>query len=259
MTDLRTILLTLALAAVAPQGAMAGPPPADPAEDPLMVTAGFLRGHPDLQARLQGLEAMKNGDATEAFKYFQRASFHADKASQGMVGEMLWEGRGVARNRPLAYAWMDLAAERGYRNFAARRELYWRQLTPEEQQTALKLGEDVYATYGDDVAKPRLASVLRRERQSVTGSRTGFVGSLQIYIPGTNSYQQIDGSRFHDRRYWDPEEYFAWQDSVWMNPRIGHVDVGEVEKANAPEAGSRVPRSTPEADAPRSDDLDDPP
>ena len=68
----------------------------------------------DLRFRLHGLEEFKAGRHEDAFKFFQRASFYADKPSQGMVAEMLWNGQGVAKDPALAYAWMDLAAERGY-------------------------------------------------------------------------------------------------------------------------------------------------
>src|SRR3546814_9166893 len=72
---------------------------------------------------------------------------------------------------------------------------------------ALEAGQEVYAHYGDAAAKPRIAIALRRGRREMTGSRTGMVGSLKIYVPGPGGYQQIDGSKFYDARYWEPEKY----------------------------------------------------
>lgn len=152
--------------------------PPDPTEDSLMVTAGFLSYHPDLRLRLEGIEALEDKQPEEAFKWFQRAAFYADKPSQGMVAEMLWTGQGVAKDPGLAYAWMDLAAERGYRGFLLLRERYWNQLDPAERERAIEHGQALYARYGDAAARPRLAAQLRRGRREMTGSRTGFTGNL---------------------------------------------------------------------------------
>lgn len=205
------------------------PAAASPAVDPVVMQGGFLSGHPDLNFRQLGLEAYDKGAMRDAFRFFQRASLYGDKPSQGMVGEMLWRGQGVAEDRALGYAWMDLAAERGYRDFVVMRERYWNALDERQRERALAEGQSVYAKYGDDVATPRLAQVLRRASRSTTGSRTGFVGSLKIYVPGLGGDQVIDGSQFYDPKYWDPVRYRAWQDEIWSAPRTGRVSVGDVE------------------------------
>src|SRR3546814_6283138 len=83
----------------------------------------------------------------------------------------------------------------------------------------------------------------------MTGSRTGMVGSLKIYVPGPGGYQQIDGSKFYDARYWEPEKYQQWHDAIWQQPRIGRVTVGEVEQTDGPAVDSRVPANAPDVDA----------
>ena len=223
------------------------------------MTTGFLSAHPDLKYRLMGLDEYKKGNLADALKFFRRSAFYGDKPSQGMVAEMLWTGKGEAQDRPLAYAWMDLAAERGYEGFLGLRERYWAAMDPIEQQRALEVGQQVYATYGDAAAEPRLAAVLRRDRRNGTGSRTGFTGALQIYVPGPSGYQQIDGSKMYDDRYWDPAQYRAWHDSIWMKPRIGRVDVGEVEQVRTDAPASRVPATAPqiEAEEPQTPQKDD--
>jgi len=220
--------------------------------DPMMVQAGFLSGHPDLRFRIRGLDEFKAGNREDAFRYFQRAAYYADKPSQGMVAEMYWNGQGVPADRALAYAWMDLAAERGYLTFATARERYWSEMTEAERNRALEEGQALYARFGDAAAQPRLATVLRRERGKMTGSRLGSgSGSLQVLVAGPDGeYEAIDGSKFYDPKYWDPKQYQAWHDSVWMRPRIGRVDVGGVEKV--PEQGAmstRVPKVAPDVDA----------
>ena len=253
---LRTVVLGLLLATATP--AMAAPPartapPPDPTEDPVMLTAGFLSAHPDLRYRLLGLEKFKQHKYEDALKFFQRAGFYADKPSQGMVAEMLWDGRGAPQDRALAYAWMDLAAERGYTGFLGLRERYWNALSETERQRALEEGQSLYAKYGDAAATPRIDTILRRERKRMTGSRTGFTGNLKIYVPGPGGYQSIDGSKFYDERYWDPAQYRQWHDAIWARPRVGRVDVGEIEHVGGKPLESRVPVVTPRIDAEEPD------
>ena len=217
-----------------------------------MTSEAFLSGHPDLRYRLLGLDEIKQGKHANAFRFFQRAAYYADKPSQGMVAEMLWTGQGVPRDQALAYAWMDLAAERGYLPFLGARERYWAGLSEAERVRAVEEGQAVYSTYGDAAAKPRIASILRRARKEVTGSRTGSVGSLQVYVAGPSGFERIDGSKFYDPKYWDSEKYQAWQDAIWMKPRIGRVTVGEVDavRDGKPADGtSRVPTSPPRTDS----------
>ena len=226
--------------------------PTDPTVDPLMLSAGFLSGHPDLRYRLLGLEEHNQGKFEDAFRFFQRAAYYADKASQAMVAEMLWTGQGVAMDKAAGYAWMDLAAERGYVSFLARRERYWAELDAAERERAVAEGQAIYAKYGDAAAQPRLATTLRRNRAQMTGSRTGYTGgNLKIYVAGPAGVEQIDGSKFYDPKYWDPKQYRAWHDGIWMKPRIGRVEVGETQAVRdpTPASSSRVPEVAPEVDA----------
>lgn len=254
------LVFAMASAATATSAANKAVPP-DPTEDPVLMTAGFLSAHPDLKYRLMGLDEYRKGNLDDALQFFRRSAFYGDKASQGMVAEMLWTAQGVAQDRPLAYAWMDLAAERGYEGFLGLRERYWAEMDERERERAIEVGQEVYAKYGDAAAEPRLAAVLRRERRSATGSRTGYTGALQIYVPGPGGYQQIDGSKMYDDRYWDPIQYRAWHDSIWMKPRIGKVDVGAVEQVRTDVPASRVPATAPQVEAaepqtPEKDDKD---
>lgn len=232
-------------------------PPPDPTMDRLMITAGFLNGHPDLRFRLLALERRDAGRQDDAFKYFQRAAYYADKPSQAMVAEMFWNGTGTVQDKAQAYAWMDLAAERGYEGFLDLRERYWAQLNESERSRAVDLGQEIYARYGDEAALPRIATAIRRERKNVTGSRTGVSSNLKIYVPGpAGDMEQIDGSKFYDDRYWDPKQYQAWHDTIWMKPRVASVAVGGVEQVTAPKKESRIPDVPPQVDAPEPETDD---
>ena len=227
--------------------------PPDPVEDPLLITAGFLEHHQDLKYRLLGLEAYNQKRHSTALQYFRRASFFADKPSQGMVAEMYWNGEGTPRDPVQAYVWMDLAAERGYQGFVGLRERYWNALSASERARAVEAGQAVYARFGDAAAKPRYEHQLRIGKSQMTGSRTGFNRGVRIEIPGPSGSQAIDGSKFYDERYWNAKKYWAWQDKIWAKPRIGKVSVGEIESVPPPQPadlGSRVPTTAPEADAP---------
>lgn len=195
----------------------------------ILSSSSFIDAHPDLMHRLRGLDAYKKAHHSEAFTHFKRAAKFADKPSQGMVAEMLWKGEGVEKNRPLAYAWMDLAAERLYPTMLVHRERYWKTLTEQERAQAITLGEAVYAAYGDSVAKKRLEIALRREKNKTTGSRTGFVGSIAITINTSSGPQTIDGSQYYQDKFWKPEQYWKWQDTAWKNPPTGRVDIGPLE------------------------------
>lgn len=235
MTSARHALaLGLVLAAGFVQAAIAD-------DDPQIVSGqAFLNAHPDIRWRRAGEAAYGRQRYGEAFGYFRDAARYADKTSQAMVAEMLWKGEGVSQDKPLAYAWMDLAAERGYAGLIAMRERYWAELGEAERKRAVDAGQSVYAEFGDKAAKPRMERELVRARQQVTGSRIGHIGALAM--PGSidqhgasNSPIDVasfghvtDGSRYYDARYWDPKQYWQWQDRQWRQA-VGHVDVGPLQ------------------------------
>lgn len=207
---------------------------ADPTIDPKLVAAGFLDAHPDLLYRSRGLDKYGEREYVEAFQQFERAALYGDKPSQAILGEMLWIGLGAPLDRPMAFAWMSLAAERGYRSFTAKRELYWSELDGGERDIAERHRDTLHAKYGDDSATPRLEAVMRRERSKMTGSRVGFSGNnVKIMVPGLG---MVDGSQFYDKKYWDPKEYRRWQDDIWRDVRIGRVNVGEPEQVQSPDS-----------------------
>ena len=195
-------------------------------DDVVVMDPGYLAAHPDQLWRARGVERLGSGRGAEAIKNLRIAARYGDKPSQALLGALYWEGIEVPMDRATAYAWMDLASERGYREYLVTREQYWDELTPTERSRAVKVGGPIYDQYADVVAKPRLNNELRRSVRSITGSRTGFVGALSI-IPMERYTGDVDGNRFYDRRHWDPKQYWRVQDQLW-NPHAprGHVEVG---------------------------------
>ena len=216
----------------------------EPGISPELLTEGFLAAHPDLRWRREGLHAYANQRYDEAMGHFLHAAKYADKPSQAMIAEMYWKGIGVAKDRALGYAWMDLAAERFYSNFVILREQYWGSMSDAEQHDSIMRGQPLLAEYGDDVAKPRMAKVLRKER-AVTGSRAGFVGNLQIIPftgPNAGNGVSIRGDEYYAPKYWQADKYFEWQDQVWDAPpaKKGRVEVGDLQRADKPKPADEV-------------------
>ncbi|MDQ8024370.1 MAG: SEL1-like repeat protein, partial [Moraxellaceae bacterium] len=153
--------------------------------------------------------------------------------SQHRISLMYWHGAGVARDPAVAYAWADLAAERAYPSFLVLREKIWLALTPAEKERALSVGEDLYAKYGDKVAKPRLAAAILRQNTQITGSRTGQITSkVQVRSPPAGAADMWDNASYEMNSMYaswrlDPERYWAVEDAIWKD---GSVDVGPASK-----------------------------
>ncbi|TZF89873.1 tetratricopeptide repeat protein [Cognatilysobacter lacus] len=185
-----------------------------------------FRGHPDLQYRMYGVERYRKGEFAEAMTLLRRAARFGDKPSQGLIAEMYATGQGVPVDAALAYAWMDLAAERGYQDFVVRRERYWARMSEADRARAVSKGRAIYAEYGDDVAKPRFADQLRKASKDGVGSRTGFHGTVNITTPLGD--QTVDAEQLRSRGYWDADKYWAAQDVLWKNPG-GRVESGDLQ------------------------------
>lgn len=229
--------LAAALALVLAGGALAHEPM--PIDHTVVGNEGFLRHHPDLRHQRAGQAALDNDEPSRAYGHFRDAARYGNKLAQAMVAEMLWDGRGTDRDRALAYAWMDLAAERGHSLLAALRERYWSELTPDERERALAVGEDVYAEFGDAVAKPRLEREIRRGAREATGSRVGAgAGFVDVYTDLDQVHLSNTGIRgqravdYYHERYWSPEAYWEWQDAILDRLPRGTVRIDELQQAD---------------------------
>ena len=199
--------------------------------DPLVLDSeGFLNGHQDMLSRNRGVFEYQRQRYADAARYFRHAAFYGDKPSQAMLAMMLWNGEGVAADRAQAYAWIDLAAERGYPSFIATREKFWAALGEDERRHALDVGKTIYATYGDERAHERLRFEMSRAKRQLTGSHLGRPGTIAVNVQGPDGrrFRRVDGALFYNERYWNPESYLHWQDRHWDLPR-GHVEVGPVQ------------------------------
>lgn len=214
----------------------------------LLSSKAFLEGHPDLRYQKWAERAYLRGRYTDAIRLYKLSAYYADKHSQARVAEILWVGEGEPRDRALAYVWMDMAAERGYRTFLARRERFWSEMDQAERDRALSEGPALYEKYGDEAAKPRLEHVLFAGKKRAIGSHTGFVRGGDVYSPADYASAGIGGGgggpiagiagamkdgqsfkadRFYDVAYWEPELYWQWQ--ARLHDMIdGQVEVGDL-------------------------------
>ncbi|WP_130617140.1 tetratricopeptide repeat protein [Dyella amyloliquefaciens] len=187
----------------------------------MLAIPSVVNQHPDLRYRDLAMAAYKNGDKERALRMFMRASSYADKPSQAAVANMYWEGVGTPVDRPRAYAWMDLAASRGYNRFIAQREYFWGQLTEAERAQALRVGQDIYAEYDDKVSLHRLQMELEFVRRNVTGSRVGFVGPGKVYGAGVtsaynpNATSWMDLTELYRPSVWNVDNYAKMKDLQW--------------------------------------------
>lgn len=205
---------------------------ADPGDIAIILDSStFLEAHPDMRWRKLAIDAHKAGRDEQAREYFQRAALYADKLSQSAYAEMLWKGEGGAQDRPLAYAWMDLAAQRGSQALLMRREYYWSLLDEAERKRAQEVGQAVYSRYGDKVSKPRQEREMRAGANKATGSRIGAAGAGRVCLgidrgafseTGSDRGSKLGGAcgrpisadAYYARRLWEPAQYWAWQDQV---------------------------------------------
>lgn len=196
----------------------------------ILDSEGFLMGHQDMLWRNNGVFEYKRQRYADAARYFRDAAFFGDKPSQAMLALMLWNGEGVGTDRAQAYAWIDLAAERGYESFVATREKFWAAMNEDERRQALEVGRGLYEKYGDERANKRLEFEMARTKRQLTGSRLGRPGTVAVNLQGPEGrrFRAVDGSLFYSAKYWKPENYRAWQDQRWDLPQ-GKVEVGPVQ------------------------------
>jgi hypothetical protein len=233
---LHALVLVVATAPCLPQARAADGVPERASE-----VAVESSGHLDQLFRKRGFEAYERGRHDEARRHFEYAASYADKTSQFVLGLMHRDGVGVPRDPATAYAWLDLAAERGYPTFLAEREAVWNSLDARGRERAIEVATALYERYGDAVAKARHAAEIRRYlRRSIAGHpslKGGHIVTLDRTCGGVTRMLRGGGCRVDDyftEERFDPRTYWATQDDLYM-PR-GKVVVEPLQKLPASRA-----------------------
>ncbi|WP_019465959.1 tetratricopeptide repeat protein [Dyella japonica] len=255
--EAKRIGLTVLLSLVA--GAALAASMEDPASREVLAAMGRTStwGHPDEFGEFAGMRYYADGNYAKAMEYFRLGARYADKLSQLSIGLMYLHGEGVERDPATAYAWLSLAAERGYPRYVATRDELWKTLDAAQRAQATATLAQLSVVYGDAVAKPRMAKELRQAKGEMTGSYLGFGASSVETLtraqfaaanPGLGfafgadpmpacGAKSIDGAPITGCGYlyvawrWDAKEYFRIRDAVWT----GTVKVGDAEKAGVPD------------------------
>ncbi len=94
----------------------------------------------------------------EAQKFFHTAASWASKPAQYVLGVMALNGDHQPVNRPLALAWLALAAERHTERFNQAYVELREHLSPREREESEKLLRDLQPTYADATAATRAES-----------------------------------------------------------------------------------------------------
>ena len=218
--------------------------------------------HPDLYGMTQGMLAYAHHHYAQAMKDFKYGALYADKLSQLSLGLMYMNGQGTAKDPVTAYAWLDLAAERGYPKFVATRDDLAKTLSADQLARAKRLRAKLAQRYGDAVAKHRMAVQLRQGMMNITGSHTGFdSGVIQLsavrcgpqLIIGGRAVPQIGCGGMNDFRRkdnWQPKLYFAARDREWMaQVTVGPLtDAGSAKSNNKAKEKSANPGDTKKVD-----------
>ena len=189
----------------------------------------FQAHHPDIRWQQRGVRHYRQQRFGAAERAFLEGAQYADKASQAMLAQMYWCGEGVEQDKARTYAWMDLAAERGYPVFLVEREKMWRLLDQTDQARALQMGSRLYAAYRDDIAKPRLARRLKAGRiRTFTGSHAGYNAGIRAATEradGSLDLNMTSTASHLDSRFWNPKPYWRTVDTAWNRLPAGKVVV----------------------------------
>ena len=135
--------------------------------------------------------------------------------------DLMWRMRGRAAYAKGEYAYARDCFERAAR-FA-------------DKPSQAMLGEMHWN--GDQRTKPRMAKVLAQHRPNRIAVG-GFFGNLPIIPPSGAGRDSVTlrGSEYFDDTFWEPEAYFAWQDTIWNTLlSTGTVDVGTPRTLQPPE------------------------
>lgn len=188
----------------------------------------FAEHTPGYDLFADGKRAYEAGFHFSAYQKFRRAAYWADKMAQHNLGVMTYRGEGVDRDPARAWAWFELAAERGYPEFVGIANAVWDELAPVQRRKAQRVLDDELAPrYGDEVAIPRTTQRMESERRRIVGTRTGMVGNVTVYDRRTVGART--GEEYFAAERWDFRRVVEREKQVFEALARGNVTIGELE------------------------------
>lgn len=181
---------------------------------------------PGYRLNAEGQRAWDRGWYFEARHKFRLAAWYGDKLAQYNLGVMYYRGDGVERDAARAWAWFALAAERDYPDFVEIWQTAWHELDEDNQVRAQRILAELEPRYSDRVAIDRTARKMERDHRKMTGSRTGFVGTLRIL---DGSGRSRDGEEFYRAEKWDFRQIVEAETRIFRALARGTVTLGDLE------------------------------
>lgn len=202
------------------------------AQDPPQRESGLGVGYgehvPSAWEMRQGRQKYQSGNFTAAFWHYTNAAVWADKFAQYNIGVMYLRGEGVEFDAVRGWAWLELAAERGYPDMVrAADDLY--ELLDEEQRAAGEriLREELLPDYGDATRVPATARRMERERRKATGSRTGSEAMLSFLRVYDGSGISRRGDEYYAAAKWDFERIVRFETQLMKDLANAGATLGE--------------------------------
>lgn len=181
---------------------------------------------PGYRLNAEGQRSYDNGFYFDARHKFKEAAWWGDKLAQHNLGVIYYQGDGVDRDPARAWAWFALAAERGYPEFEKVWKAVWHELDEDEQERAQAILAELEPRYSDRVAVDRTARRMERERKRMTGSRTGFIGTLKVI---DRSGMTRDGEDFYQAEKWDFRQIVELETKLFRALDSGNVTMRDFE------------------------------
>jgi len=185
-----------------------------------------LEHTPGARPYVQAMEDFRNGRMFSARHNFLEAAHWADKIAQYNLGVIHYQGHGVPVDRPRAWAWFDLAAERGYPQLVDMAALVWEEFDEREQAAARDIRAELAERYSDAVAIPRTARYMELEQRRMTGSRVGMIGNLTII---TGDGVTRSGEDFYRRENRDFYSVVGRETALYRRLNTGRVEISDID------------------------------
>jgi len=191
----------------------------------------------------RGNRFFEQQDYAAAARYYRLAAHWADKLAQFNLGILYVNGDGVARDPLRGWAWIRLAAERGYPKYARVANDLWARFDAEQRRAAQAIvDEELEPEYGDAVAIERTVREMRREREQAVGGGSRVGVNRTLYVTGRDG-QWTRGGQFYDPARWDFRQIVAFETRLQRALGGGEVilrDFKTIDDDEAVEDGEKV-------------------
>lgn len=202
--------------------------PQDAIERDPDLGVGYSEHVPSAREMQRGRRNYQSGNYMRAFGHYLNAAWWADKFAQYNIGVMYLRGEGVEFDPVRAWAWLELAAERGYPDMVLVADDLYRLLDEEQQREGRRILEDeLLPDYGDATRVEATARRMERERRKATGTRTGSkaaLSALRIIDGGGNTRR---GDEFYDPAKWDFERIVRFETRFMRDIANAGATLGE--------------------------------